>query len=100
MRNQDAAILGLSGEETGDIIFMNKEGCCRDHGESLSTYKGYFGTCISPIFLAAGSGLIQDHAVKRVIRQVDVAPTIAMLMGVRVPKNCEGAPIYQILEDN
>ncbi len=100
LRNQDAAILGLSGEETGDIIFMNKEGCCRDHGESLSTYKGYFGTCISPIFLAAGSGLIQDHAVKRVIRQVDVAPTIAMLMGVRVPKNCEGAPIYQILEDN
>ena len=100
LRNKEAAVLGLSGEETGDIVFMNKEGCCREHGESMSTYTGYFGTCISPIFLAAGSGLIQDDKVKRVIRQVDLAPTIASLMGVRVPKQCEGAPVYQILSDN
>lgn len=97
LRNQDAAVLGLSGEETGDIIFMNKEGCCREHGESLSTYKGYFGTCISPIFLAAGQGLINEPKVKRVIRQVDLAPTIAELMKVPVPAQCEGAPVYQIL---
>ena len=99
LRNQDAAVLGLSGEETGDIVFMNKEGCCREHGESLSTYKGYFGTCISPIFMAAGEGLIPNADLQRVVRQVDVAPTVAMLMGLRVPKNCEGAPVYQILED-
>lgn len=100
LRNKDAAVLGLSGEETGDIVFMNKEGCCREHGESMSTYTGYFGTCISPIFLAAGSGLIQDDKVKRVIRQVDLAPTIATLMDVRVPRQCEGAPVYQILSDS
>jgi len=99
LRNQDAAVLGLSGEETGDIVFMNKEGCCREHGESMSTYKGYFGTCISPIFIAAGDGLIADTHIKRVIRQVDLAPTVAKLMGVRVPRQCEGAPVYQILQD-
>ena len=99
LRNQDAALLGLSGPETGDIVFMNKEHCCREHGESMSTYKGYFGTCISPIFIAAGDGLIQDDHVKRVIHQVDLAPTVAALMDVRVPKECEGAPIYQILAD-
>lgn len=99
LRNKNAAVLGLSGEETGDIVFMNKEGCCREHGESMSTYNGYFGTCISPIFIAAGDGLIQDQDVKRVIRQVDVAPTIAKLMNVRVPKQCEGAPVYQILQE-
>ena len=97
LRNQDAAVLGLSGPETGDIIFMNKEGCCREHGESLSTYKGYFGTCISPIFIAAGSGLVNDTNIKRVIRQVDVAPTIAALCQLPMPQECEGAPVYQIL---
>ena len=35
----------------------------------------------------------------RVIRQVDVAATIAHLGGVRMPAQCEGAPIYQILEE-
>ena len=35
----------------------------------------------------------------RMIRQVDVAPTIATILGVRMPKECEGAPIYQILEE-
>ena len=37
------------------------------------------------------------HISKRVIRQVDVAPTIAALLGMRMPAQCEGAPIYQIL---
>ena len=39
-------------------------------------------------------GFITD----RVIRQVDVTPTIATLAGVRMPAQCEGAPIYQILD--
>ena len=34
----------------------------------------------------------------RVIRQVDVAPTIAEILGVRKPEQCEGAPVYQILK--
>ena len=35
----------------------------------------------------------------RVIRQVDFAATIAYLGGVRMPAQCEGAPVYQILEE-
>ena len=34
----------------------------------------------------------------RVIRQVDVAPTIAEILDVRKPEQCEGAPVYQILK--
>jgi len=29
---------------------------------------------------------------------VDIAPTCAALLGVRFPAQCEGAPIYQILD--
>jgi len=28
-----------------------------------------------------------------------VAPTMAALLGVRMPAQCEGAPIYQIFEE-
>ena len=32
------------------------------------------------------------------IREVDVAPTVATILGVDMPADCEGAPVYQILE--
>ena len=99
MTNRDAVLLGLNGDRTGDIIIMNREGMVSEHGQGLSTYKGYYGTSVSPIFVAAGKGILHDDNVQRVIRQVDVAPTIATLMGVRMPRQCEGAPVYQILEE-
>ena len=43
-------------------------------------------------------GLKVDFETERIIRQVDVVPTIATILGVRMPHQCEGAPIYQILE--
>ena len=33
------------------------------------------------------------------IRQVDFAATVAALAGVRMPAQCEGAPVYQIFEE-
>ena len=49
------------------------------------------------IFAAAGSGIKENFKTKRVVHHVDVTPTIAALFGIRVPHECEGAPIYQIL---
>lgn len=97
LRNKEAALLGMSGEECGDIIYWNREGLNRIHGDSLSTYTGYFDSTVSPIFIAAGAGLKKGYITDRVIREVDVAPTIALIGGVRMPKQCEGAPVYQIL---
>jgi predicted AlkP superfamily phosphohydrolase/phosphomutase len=96
MRNKEAALLGMSGDECGDIIYWNREGLNRIHGDSMSTYTGYFNSSVSPIFIAAGAGLKEGFKTDRVIREVDVAPTLAILGGVRMPKQCEGAPVYQI----
>ena len=60
---------------------------------------GEADTSISPIFIAAGQGIKPGYETDRVIREVDFAPTVAVLGGVRMPKNCEGAPIYQILSE-
>ncbi len=101
VRNSDALVMGCGGEEFGDIVYFLEDGFHRVHGDSLSTKKDHGGhdTSVSPIFIAAGSGIKKGVKTNRVIRQVDVAPTIASLLGVRMPAQCEGAPIYQILED-
>ena len=101
VRNSDALVMGCGGEEFGDIVYFLEDGFHRVHGDSLSTKRDHGGhnTSVSPIFIAAGSGIKKGVKTNRVIRQIDVAPTIASLLGVRMPRECEGAPIYQILED-
>ena len=99
MLNKDAVLLGMNGDRCGDIVFFMAEGFNIIHADSLSTQKGYFDTSVSPIFVAAGCGVKENYKVKRVIRQVDVAPTIAALTGLRMPRDCEGAPAYQILTE-
>lgn len=102
MRNRDATLIGLGGDypQCGDIIFFTKEGYNGDHCDSLSTTLGYEDTSVSPIFMAAGKGIKQNYVTKRWIREVDVAPTVAFLTGVRVPAQCEGAPAYQIFDQD
>ncbi len=98
LRNKDAALLGMSGPECGDIIYFLAEGYNFDHGDSLSTTYGLEGTSVSPIFMAAGKGIKKNFKTTRYIREVDVAPTVALLLGLRMPAQCEGAPAYQIFE--
>ena len=98
LRNKDTILLGMGGPECGDIIYWLAEGYNYDHGDSLSTTLGYADTSVSPIFMAAGQGIKQGYETDRIIREVDLAPTMAMLAGVRYPLQCEGAPVYQIIE--
>ena len=99
VRKKEAAHFGLNGHNVGDIVYFNEEGFNRIHGDSISTYQGYADTSVSPIFMAAGPNIKKDFVTDRVIREVDVAPTVAVLGGVRMPAQCEGAPVYQIIEE-
>lgn len=99
LRNKDAAILGLSGPECGDIVYFKEETFNVIHADSLSTQNGYADTSLSPIFVAAGPGIKPGYKTERVIRQVDLAPTMAFLSGVRLPAQSEGSPVHQILTE-
>lgn len=99
LRNRDAVLLGQGGPEAGDICCWIAEGYNFDHDDCLSTTYGENDTSVSPIFIAAGKGLKKGYATDRIIRQIDFAPTVAVLGGVRMPAQCEGAPIYQIFEE-
>lgn len=97
LRNRDAALLGEGGPDSGDIIFYVAEGYTGDHADSLSTIDGACNTSVRSVFMGAGPGLKQEFLTDRIVKHVDIAPTVAVLLGVRMPEQCEGAPIYQIL---
>lgn len=99
MRNKDAVIIGAYGPEAGDIFFSIEEGFNRLHGDSLTTADGYFNTTVSPIFVAAGPGIKKGFITERELRQVEVAPTVAALLGLRYPHQCEGSPMLQIFDE-
>lgn len=95
MRNKDAVVLGTGGPECGDVLYWLEEGCNRLHGDALPMVEGVYDTSVTPIFIAAGKGLKKGYKSPRIIRQVDMTPTVAHMLGVRMPKQCED----QILED-
>ena len=99
LHNKDAVLLGLGGPMGADIIFFLHESFVEDHGPGLSTAYGYNDTSLSPIFIAAGKGIKENFRTERYIREVDLAPTAAVLLGVDIPEDCEGAPAYQILTE-
>ena len=100
LHNKDAVLFGLGGPMGSDIVFFVHDDYCYDHGNGLSTACGHNDTTLSPIFLAAGPGIKENYRTTRYIREVDVAPTAAVLLGVDIPAQCEGAPAYQILSEN
>jgi len=101
LRRKEAVLLGLGGEypDCGDIIYIMNEGFEHDHDDSFPTAWGECDTYAGPIFIAAGPGIKKGFYTDRVIRQIDVAPTMAALLGVRMPAQAEGAPVYQIFEE-
>lgn len=96
LRNRDAMLLGHGGPESGDIVYYISEEFCSDHSDSLSTAQGAESTSCSSVFVAAGPGIKPGYTT-RIIRHVDLTPTIATIMDLRMPHECEGAPIYQII---
>lgn len=100
LRNRDAVLLGQGGPEAGDILVWHAEGYNFDHADCISTTLGEGDTSVSPIFIAAGKGLKKGYETDRIIREIDFAPTVAVLGGVRIPAQCEGAPVYQIFSEN
>lgn len=100
LRNKDAIQLGYGGPTAGDIFTANADGYAYDHTDGLMTNYGVNDTSLSPIMIFAGKGIKKGYTIERMIRQVDMAPTICALTGSRFTDTMEGAPVYCILEDN
>ena len=98
LRNRDAELLGTGGPDCGDILFYVTEGYNFDHADCISTIDGACDTSVRSVFMAAGPGIKENVLTDRTVRHVDVTPTVATLLDLRMPAQCEGAPVYQIIE--
>lgn len=97
-KKQDARMLGLHGDKIGDVVYGVYPEVSGEHGRQLTTGEYGIGS-MRGLFLAKGPGIKKGKIIDRTIWLTDIVPTICHSMDLPVPKDCEGAIIYQIFED-
>lgn len=97
-KKQDARIIGLYGEKVGDVIYGIYPEVTGEHGRQITTGEYGIGS-MKGLFIAKGPNIKKGEIVERTIWLTDIVPTICYLMDLPVPKDCEGAVLYQIFED-
>lgn len=118
--NKDAEFLGLSGERAGDVIFAAGATYAIDnrikidgelfedlkigfpdgsiHGAQFPTVDlGKNGT-MKTIFIAHGPTIKKGYERKKPISVMDIAPTMAYILGIPAPRDSEGTIIYDLFE--
>jgi len=99
LKKEDAVLLGLYGDRIGDIVYAVNPGFGHSHGQQLSTANfGSFGS-LSCFLVMAGLGVKRGASIKPTRWLIDVAPTVAHLLGIPVPRNADGSIMYEILKD-
>jgi len=103
LRKADMRYLGLYGDPTGkkigDIVFTLREGFGGNHGAQLSTAAWGLGANTS-LLIMSGPGIRRGVQLERTAWLTDIVPTICKIIGVAVPRQTEGAVLYQAFEDS
>jgi hypothetical protein len=116
LRLQDAQIIGYWGQDNGDVICVFNHGMGWGppigggsvgpgrgalHGSQLPTYETEGFTTMGCMLLAGpgvrGGGYERDWQRWGLIREIDVAPTICHLMGLRPPRQNQGVVPYDLM---
>jgi predicted AlkP superfamily phosphohydrolase/phosphomutase len=98
LKRADARILGHYDDWSGDVVFAVNPDFGKEHGVHLPTARIGIGDMRS-MFILAGPGVKQGAELERTIWLTDIVPTLCYLAELPVPLQCEGAVIYQSLED-
>ena len=117
LRLQDAQIIGYWGKDNGDVICAFNHGVGWGepvgggsvgpgkgaiHGSQLPTYETDLFTTMGMMLLAGPGiktgGYERDWRRWGLIREIDVAPTICHLLGLRPPAQNQGVVPYDLLE--
>jgi hypothetical protein len=94
----DAEMLNLWGELVGDVVYALRAEYDGAHGKQLPSARLGIGGQHSTLVLA-GAGVKKVGRIARQARHVDIAPTLAYLIGAPMPRNTEGAVLYQALAE-
>lgn len=97
---REAALLGLWGEQCGDVVYAVWPEFSAQHGNILPTAAYGIGDLRTLcVFYGPKLGIKQGFSMERRCNLVDLVPTYCYLTGWPVPKDVEGSVIYQILEN-
>jgi predicted AlkP superfamily phosphohydrolase/phosphomutase len=96
LRKEDARMIGLWGDHIGDVVFATSGWFGRQHGVMAPT-SDYGLLSLETLFTMAGPGVKKGQRMERTMWLVDVVPTICHLAELPLPKECEGAVLYQAL---
>ncbi len=127
IRREDAALLGLGGERDGDVIYflrppyeifdgrldqLDTSVVPPDIFASSEVHRAERAFCahvyylptvssreftVKSVLIMRGPGIRKGVKLKKTINLIDIAPTLAHLMGMPPPRNSEGRMIYEAL---
>ncbi len=97
---KEAMMMGLWGENCGDIIYAQWPEFNAQHGPILPAAEYGIGTLKTLcVYYGPEIGIKKGYKMQRVCNLVDLVPTFCYLTGWPLPKTAEGAVVYQIMED-
>ena len=98
LTKEDARFINMYGDYVGDVIYAVSEEFGIEHGPFLPTAEWGIGS-LRGIFAMAGPGIKKGIELERNVWCLDLVPTICYLAGWPMPRDAEGAVIFQALED-
>ncbi|MDR2612175.1 MAG: alkaline phosphatase family protein [Deltaproteobacteria bacterium] len=98
VRKEDARVFGMGGDQAGDVVYALKPEYMAEHGYGFPTGESGLGS-LKNVLLFRGPGVRRGHVHARPRWLADIVPTLCAATGNPVPRDCEGAVIYQIFED-
>jgi len=116
LRREDAAMIGLWGPHVGDVVFAYSPGFTWGHYEVFEGARVAGGANHGPqiptaetsvssnygVFIMAGPGVkrgyVRPTELLGPVYLVDVAPTVAHVLGVEPPRHCQGRVLYDFFE--
>ena len=98
LKKEDARVLGQYGPRVGDIVYALHTQYGHEHGQGLSTARWGRGS-LESVILLAGPGIKKNFRHEGMTGIQDVVPTLCYMADIPFPRGCEGAIIYDALED-
>lgn len=98
LRREDARIISLYGDRVGDIVYALRAEFGHEHGQQLPTGKLGRGS-LESFLVMKGPNIKKGIKLNEMTGLQDVVPTICYLMDIPFPQGCQGALIYDALED-
>jgi hypothetical protein len=98
MRREQARMFGLHGDRVGDVVYALDPNYGENHGSFWPTEEIGVGS-LKGMFVLSGPGVRKNVVLQRTVFLTDLVPTLCYLADLPVPRQAEGAIVYQALED-